>query len=156
MTEMSSAGIVLPKIKINKKLLNSLPKAWDMNVFVIKTTKNLNTMTLAETMAIIKASEMDGQRREINHVNSYADANIGTSTKSTFSAQPTMITKSPSCTPIGPSSSSGSIPLAPTQAPIQAAKGVEDNMALMVGFMNCYNAFVAGDLVPLVMMGELD
>ena len=62
MTEMSSAGIVLPKIEINKKVLNSLPKAWDINVFVIKTTKNLNIMTLAETMAIIKASEMDGQQ----------------------------------------------------------------------------------------------
>ena len=29
-------------------------------------------------------------------------------------------------------------------------------MALMAGFMNCDNAFVAGDLVPPVKMGELD
>lgn len=29
-------------------------------------------------------------------------------------------------------------------------------MALMAGFINCYNAFVAGELVPPVMIGELD
>ena len=99
---------------------------------------------------------MDGKQREINHVNSYSAANIGTSTNNAFSAQPTLITKTPSGTPIAASSSSGSISITPTQDPIQATKGVEDNMALMAGFMNCYNAFVAGDLVPPVMMGELD
>ena len=50
-TEISTAGIVLPKSEINKKLLNSLHEKWDMNVFVIKKTSDLNTMTLAETLA---------------------------------------------------------------------------------------------------------
>ena len=62
-TEMSSAGIVLPRSEINKKLLNSLPRSWDMNISVIKKTKDLNKMLLAETMAVIKACDMDDKQR---------------------------------------------------------------------------------------------
>ena len=67
----------------------------------------------------------------------------------------TMIAQSPSCAPIAPSSSSGSSSFAPTQLPIAMAKGVEENMALMAGFMNCYNAFVAGEVAPPMVIGEI-
>ena len=50
-TEISNAGIVLPRSEINKKLLNSLPRSWDMNVSVIKKTKDLSKLSLAEVMA---------------------------------------------------------------------------------------------------------
>ena len=46
-TEMNIAGIFLTKSEINKKLLNSLLKSWDMNVAVIKKTKDLNHLSLA-------------------------------------------------------------------------------------------------------------
>ena len=83
-TEMSSAGIVVPRSEIIKKLLNSLPQKWDMNVFFIKKTKDLNTITLAEKLAVINACDMDVKQREINHVNSYSVANIGTASNSAF------------------------------------------------------------------------
>ena len=63
---MSTAGIVLSRSEINKKLLNSLPRNWDMNVSVIKKTKDLNRLSLAEVMTVIKACDMDDKQREIN------------------------------------------------------------------------------------------
>ncbi|XP_076918948.1 uncharacterized protein LOC143579576 [Bidens hawaiensis] len=41
-TEMRTAGILLQTSEINNKLVNSLPKNWDMHVAVIKKTKDLN------------------------------------------------------------------------------------------------------------------
>ncbi|KAL4555263.1 hypothetical protein LXL04_037878 [Taraxacum kok-saghyz] len=67
-TEMSSAEIVLPRSEVNKKLLKSLPRSWDMNVSVIKKTKDLNKMLLAETMAVIKACDMNDKQRVIRGV----------------------------------------------------------------------------------------
>ena len=61
-TSMSTSGVVVSQSEINKKLLNSLPRNWDMNVSVIKKTKDLNTLTLAEVMAIIKACDMDDKQ----------------------------------------------------------------------------------------------
>ena len=49
-TEMHIAGIFLTKSEINKKLLNSLPKSWDMNVAIIKKTKDLNHLSLADVI----------------------------------------------------------------------------------------------------------
>lgn len=72
--------------EINKKLLNSLPKSWGMNVSVIKKTKDLNRLSLAKTMAIIKACDLDDKQREINHINSYTTANIGIQSKNEFSS----------------------------------------------------------------------
>ena len=83
---MSSAGISVSQSEINKKLLNSLPKSWDMNFSVIKKTKDLNRLSLAETIAIIKACDLDDKQREINHVNSYLIANMGISSNSAFSS----------------------------------------------------------------------
>ena len=53
-TEMSIARIMLSRSEINKKLINSLPRKWDINVYVIKKTKDLSKLSLAEVMAIIK------------------------------------------------------------------------------------------------------
>ena len=79
-TKMSYAGVMVTRSEINKKLLNSLPKSWDMNVSVIKKTKDLNRLSLAEMMAIIKACDLDDKQREINHVNSYSTTNLGIQT----------------------------------------------------------------------------
>lgn len=66
--EMSTAGIFLCRFEINKKVLNSLPRSWDMNVSVIKKTKDLNRLSFAEVMAVIKVCDMDDKQREVNHV----------------------------------------------------------------------------------------
>ena len=58
-TDMTISGIFLTKSEINKKLLNALPRSWDMKVVVIKKTKDLNRLSLAEIMAIIKACDID-------------------------------------------------------------------------------------------------
>ena len=76
-TKMSTTRINLPRTKISKKLLPSLPRSWDMNVAVIKKNRDLRKLTLAEVMAIIKACDMDDKKREINHVNSYSTDNLG-------------------------------------------------------------------------------
>nr|KAJ0213727.1 hypothetical protein LSAT_V11C400212820 [Lactuca sativa] len=55
-TKMTVAGIFYTKSEIKKKLLNALPNSWDMNVAVIKKTKDLSQLSLAEVMAVIKAS----------------------------------------------------------------------------------------------------
>ncbi|XP_076928706.1 uncharacterized protein LOC143592746 [Bidens hawaiensis] len=60
-TEMRSANISLTAAETNNKLVNSLPQSWDMNVAVIKKTKDLNRLTLSEVMAIIKDCDMDGK-----------------------------------------------------------------------------------------------
>ena len=54
-TEMNIVGIFLCKSEINKKLLNSLPKSWDMNVAIIKKTKDLNHLSLAEVIEELDA-----------------------------------------------------------------------------------------------------
>ena len=95
-TEISTAGIVMPRSEINKKLLNSLHEKWDMNVFVVKKTSDLNKMTLVETLAVIKSFDMDVKQREINR----AGYNVGTSFNSAFSAQPTFTAPSSSCAPV--------------------------------------------------------
>ena len=46
-TDMTISGIFLTKSEINKKLLNALPRSWDMNVAVIKKTKDLSRLSLA-------------------------------------------------------------------------------------------------------------
>ncbi|XP_076907114.1 uncharacterized protein LOC143563467 [Bidens hawaiensis] len=58
-TEMRSANINLMSTEINSKLVNSLPQNWDLNVPVIKKTKDLARLTQSEVMAIIKACDMD-------------------------------------------------------------------------------------------------
>lgn len=152
-TEMTTAGINLSRSEKNKKLLNSLPKSWDMNVSVIKKTKDLNKLSLAELMAVIKACDIDDKQREINHVRSYSAANLVASTNSAFSALPSHSASphavpSPIYRPAAVSSSS-----AQSQ---NSVKGAEENIALIAGLVNCYSALVAGELSPPVTIGELD
>ncbi|KAL4556408.1 hypothetical protein LXL04_039059 [Taraxacum kok-saghyz] len=142
-TEISTAGILLPKSEVNKKLLNSLHEKWDMNVFVIKKTSNLNTMTLAETLAVIKAFDMDITQREINR----AGYNAGRSSNSAFATQPSMVASSPSYAPVAQVYSAGSNSSVP-------ATHTEENLGIMAG--NCYKAVVNGKLSPPVLMSELD
>ncbi|KAI3723678.1 hypothetical protein L2E82_35434 [Cichorium intybus] len=156
-TKMSTAGIVFSKIKVNKKLLNSLPRSWDMNVAVIKKTRDLSKLSLSEVMAIIKFCDMDDKQREINHVNSFQSANLGTATNSEFSALPAQHVSSSSSLPMAPPASSTPSPVTKSTSPAPVfAKGAEENMTLMAGFMNYYNAFFAGELVQPVMIGDLD
>ena len=60
-TEMNIVGIFLTKSEINKRLLNSLPKSWDMNVAVIKKTKDLNRLSIAEVI-----EELDALKSSVN------------------------------------------------------------------------------------------
>lgn len=178
-TDLSAAGVIVLCSEINKKLLNSLPRSWDLNVLVIKKTKNLSRMSLAETMAVIKACEMDDKQREINHVNTYSTANIGISSNNAFSALPADVIASLKTTYIRPSVGSSSVPAtfpaqsvkpsgsstsnvvspttpSPTTPSPAAMKEAEENLTLMAGFMNCYNAFVNGDLAAPLMIGDLN
>ncbi|KAI3690680.1 hypothetical protein L2E82_48883 [Cichorium intybus] len=90
-TEMTTVGITLSKIEVNKKLLNSLPRSRDMNMTVIKKTRDLSKLSLYEIMAIIKSCDMDDKQNEINHVTSYQSANLGVSTNSAFLALPAQV-----------------------------------------------------------------
>ena len=158
-TEISTAGIVLPKSEINKKMLNSLHEKWDMNVFVIKKTSDLNTMTLAETLAVIKSFDMDVTQREING----AGYNAGRSSNSAFPAEPSMTAPSqPSSSSYVPAVqqtqtfSAGTSSYSPVIHTGSMPKVVEENLALMTGLIGCYNALVTGELAPPVMLSELD
>ena len=102
-------------------------------------------------MFLLKACDMDDKEREINHVNSYSSANLGVSSNRAFSVVPAHHVPS-SCLPMAPPSSSASSSTA--QTPV-IAKGVEENLALMAGLINCYNALVAGELAPPVVIGDI-
>ncbi|KAL4582814.1 hypothetical protein LXL04_007375 [Taraxacum kok-saghyz] len=141
--EYTDAGNVMPRSEINKKQLNSLHEKWDMNVFVIKKTSNLNTMTLAETLAVIKAFDMDVTQREINR----AGYNTGRSSNSAFAAQPSTVASSQSSAPVAQVYSAGSSSSVP-------ATHTEENLGVMAG--NCYKVVVNGELPATVMMSELD
>ena len=131
---MNIAEVVVFRSKINKNLLNSLPKNWDMNVSVIKNTKDLSRLTLAEVMAIIKACDMDDKQREINHVNSYSTANLGASTNGAFSTIPTH--HAPSSMGYQMASSSSSSTSKPTTQSPAVNKGSEEHMLLMESLAN--------------------
>ena len=139
---MSTTGIDLSCSEINKKLLNSLPRSCAMNLAVIKKTRDLSKHTISEVIAIIKACDMDDKQREINHVNSSSTANLGISSNNAFSTQQTysahLVVPHQYLAPSSSSSSSSK-----TTAIVQTSsipKEAEENMALMSGFMNCYNA----------------
>ena len=152
-TEMHSAGVSVTKAEINKKLLNSLPKEWNMNVAVIKSTRNLKELTLAEVMAIIKSYDMDSKQREINHVNSYSTANLGVSSNSAFAAQPA---QSPSPQPSPHFSiASSSTTSVPSSVTATLPKDAEE-VALVTLVLQNYHALLAGRLASPLKIGELD
>ncbi|XP_076890685.1 uncharacterized protein LOC143541870 [Bidens hawaiensis] len=86
-TEMRSINIHLTLIETNNKLINSLPQGWDMNVAVIKKTKDLSRLTLSEVIAIIKSCDMDDKQRAINHANSYTAAGYAGSSNNALISQ---------------------------------------------------------------------
>lgn len=86
-TEMRSANIYQTLIETNNKLINSLPQAWDMNVAVIKKTKDLSSLSLSEVIAIIKSCDMDDKQRAINHENSYNAAGYVVSSNNALMSQ---------------------------------------------------------------------
>lgn len=129
-----------------------------MDVSLIKKTKNLNILTLAKLMAMIHACDLDNKQREINHVGSYSTANLGASTNDAFFAQPSHFAPNPLSHKLASYSSSGSTTSYPAAA-VQASlitKDTKESIALVAGFMKYYNAFLAGDLIPPVTIGELD
>ncbi|KAI3780117.1 hypothetical protein L2E82_10028 [Cichorium intybus] len=160
--KLSTAGITFPKIDVNKKLLNSLPRSWDMNVAVTKKTKVLARLSLSEIMAIIKSCDI--KQREMNHVSSYQSANIGTSTNNSFSVQATGQATSKVQAQFQPGSSS----VAPQVPPVVASsvktptvaqslpQCAKENLGLMASLLNCYNALVAGELFHPMTAGDLD
>ena len=125
-----------------------------MNVFVIKKTSELNKMTLAETLVVIKSFDMDVTQREINR----AGYNAGKFTNSAFSAQSSMTASSSSCAPVAQTQtySAGTSSYTPSIHTGPMPKGVEENLALMTGLIGCYNALVTGELAPPVLMSDLD
>ncbi|XP_076936338.1 uncharacterized protein LOC143603438 [Bidens hawaiensis] len=86
-TEIRSANINLTSAEINNKLVNSLPQNWDLNVAVIKKTKDLSRLTLSEVMAIIKACDMDDKQRAINHASTYNIAGYGVTANNAIVSQ---------------------------------------------------------------------
>ncbi|KAI3700163.1 hypothetical protein L2E82_44782 [Cichorium intybus] len=163
-TELTTNGIYYPRVDVNKKLLNSLLKSWDVNVAVIKKTRDLGRLSLSEIMAVIKSMAMDDKQREMNHVSSYQSANVGTSTNNAFSAQATGLAP----TQFQVKSQSASIPVAhqassshasTSKAPTSTQplpKGAEENLGMMAGLLNCYNALMAGELFHPMTVGDLD
>ncbi|KAL7611060.1 hypothetical protein Lser_V15G13110 [Lactuca serriola] len=163
-TEMTVEGIFYTKSEINKKLLNALPKSWDMNVDVIKKTKDLNRVTLAEVMAVIKACDIDDKQREMNHVNSYSAANLGISSNNAFSSlsysSAGLSFNAPShllrCSAI-PQPQNQSFFTAPSNmASFSKGKELDENIVFAAGLINCYNALVAGELPPQLSFADLD
>ncbi len=73
-SEMISAGISLDKSEVNKKLLNSLPQAWDHEIALLKRTLPLKTTTLADLIGYIKSYEMDTKQRKMNHISTFSNA----------------------------------------------------------------------------------
>lgn len=45
-TQRKTVGIILDNTAVNKKLMNYLPRNWDMNIRLIKKIKDLKRMTL--------------------------------------------------------------------------------------------------------------
>lgn len=155
-TEMKTANIQLSLSEINKKLLNALPKNWDMNVGMIKRTVQLARTTLTELISIIQACEIDDQQRALNHASSYNAAGVK-STTTAFSAQPDQTSYSPPqssayqtyvSTPPQKSAKANSTASSSGSPSVTISKEAEDNIALIAGFMNCYQALMSGNLAP--------
>ncbi|TLX69506.1 hypothetical protein E9993_22955, partial [Labilibacter sediminis] len=93
-TDLRMANIEISNAEINKKLLNSLPRSWDTNVAVIRSTRNLANMTLSDVIATINSNALADKQRVNNQTSSYATANLGVSANNAFSAIPTQHSKS--------------------------------------------------------------
>ncbi|KAJ0852534.1 hypothetical protein HanRHA438_Chr14g0640871 [Helianthus annuus] len=84
-SQMVSAGITITNSGMNRQLMNSLPKIWDVDVYMIKRTKNRNDVILTKLNAMIKSCEIDNQQSELNHKNSMTTAGLTSSNASLMS-----------------------------------------------------------------------
>lgn len=80
------AKIVITPSEVNKKLQSSLPQSWNMNVAVIKKTRDLDRMTINEMKNVINACEMDGKQHAINPASSYIINGLNSSTNNALSS----------------------------------------------------------------------
>ncbi|KAD4385615.1 hypothetical protein E3N88_25784 [Mikania micrantha] len=150
MTEMTSSGIVMTKGEVNKKLLNSLPNTWNSNCTTIKRTKDMYKTSLSELISIINSYDMDDKQRALNHASS-----MGIAPMSENSALLSAINLQASGMQHYQHSSSQSISFETAFLSSGQAGSVskinpesEENLLLFKGFMNSYNAFIAGELAP--------
>ncbi|KAI3752730.1 hypothetical protein L2E82_24766 [Cichorium intybus] len=96
-------------------------------------------------------------------MSSYQPANVGTSTNSAFSAQAAghsssvQVKSQPTSIPVAPLASSVSASTSKAPVPAQPLpKVAEENLGMMAGLLNCYNALMAGELFHPMTAGDLD
>ncbi|KAD3067019.1 hypothetical protein E3N88_34899 [Mikania micrantha] len=150
MTEMTSSGIEMTKGEVNKKLLNSLPYTWNSNCTTIKRTKDMYKTSLSELISIINSYDMDDKQRALNHASSMGIAPtsensallsaINLQSQGMQHYQPSSSHGVPFETAFLSSGQAGSVPKVNPES--------EENLLLFKGFMNSYNAFIAGELAP--------
>ncbi|KAD4180306.1 hypothetical protein E3N88_28897 [Mikania micrantha] len=150
MTEMTSSGIEMTKGEVNKKLLNSLPYTWNSNCTTIKRTKDMYKTSLSELISIINSYDMDDKQRALNHASSMGIAPtsensallsaINHQSSGMHHYQPPSSHGVPFETAFLSSGQAGSVPKVNPES--------EENLLLFKGFMNSYNAFIAGELAP--------
>ncbi|KAD5802663.1 hypothetical protein E3N88_14023 [Mikania micrantha] len=150
MTEMTSSGIEMTKGEVNKKLLNSLPYTWNSNCTTIKRTKDMYKTSLSELISIINSYDMDDKQRALNHASSMGIAPtsensallsaINLQSQGMQHYQPSSSNGVPFETAFLSSGQAGSVPKVNPES--------EENLLLFKGFMNSYNAFIAGELAP--------
>ncbi|KAC9670495.1 hypothetical protein E3N88_45417 [Mikania micrantha] len=148
MTEMTSDGIEMSKGDVNKKLLNSLPYNWNSNCTTIKRTKDMYKTSLSELISIINSYDMDDKQRALNHASSMgiapASENVALLSAINFQAsglQHYQALSSQSAPFETAFLSPGQVSSVP-----KVGQESEENLLLFKGFMNNYNAFIAGEL----------
>ncbi|KAL8257368.1 hypothetical protein R6Q59_029409 [Mikania micrantha] len=150
MTEMTSAGIEMSKGEVNKKLLNSLPYNWNSNCTTIKRTKDMYKTSLSELISIINSYDMDHKQRSFKHASSMGitlasenDALLSATNFQAFGLQHDQAPSSQSVpfeTAFLSSEQVSSVPKISSES--------EENLLLFKGFLNIYNALIAGKLEP--------
>lgn len=143
-----------------------------MNV-VMKRTNDLDMMTIYEMKGVINAYEMDVNQRAINLLAPTILLAWTHPPTMPFQLKVGLLCSDPhwtgqSTTPVYHSStpskaSSRSTTATPLSSNVRPApqipvisKETEETIALIAGFMNCYNAFLTNDIVSLVTFTDLD
>lgn len=63
---MRAARVIKTLSGVNKKLLYTLPRDWDINVSTTRATKHLDRLTLTELISVIKSYEMNDKQIAVN------------------------------------------------------------------------------------------
>ncbi|KAI3813703.1 hypothetical protein L1987_18434 [Smallanthus sonchifolius] len=144
MTEISGAGIEMTKGEINKKLLNSLPINWNLNITTIKRTKDMYTTSLSKFISILRSYEMDDQQRQMRFM-SETDHLVsqGCALLSSMSSAHT-----PNLSVVSNQIATAASVQQNSSLSSNIVKAVEMNVALFSVFLNSYNALLAGKLSP--------